>query len=496
MSSSDPVLLSIDGKNVTTKEGKFFTVMNPMTGEKLYTPAAATIPDYQLAIEGAQAALENWSFKSATTRRNILLKAAELIESEKYVYEATQLMSREVSAPRGWCTTNIKGTASMLREAASLATHIRGEVVPVEKPGATGFVERRPVGVVFAISPWNAPMILTARAVGVPLICGNTVVLKPSEYSPMSQYLVVRVLAEAGLPPGCLQFLPTSTKDAPAVTEFAIKHPYVRKINFTGSDRVGRIIAGIAATQLKQCVLELGGKAPVLVLDDADVPKAVEAVVYGAFVFNGQVCMSTERVIVHRSIYEEFRSLLLQRVGQLRCGNHLEEGSSDVSITGLFTPASVERVLELIRDAISSGAKLIAGDQSISGPNRTIMRPHVLEDVTPAMAIFQQETFAPVLTLSASDTDDEAVLLANNSDYSMVASVFSRDTMRALRVARRVRTGSCHINSPTVYMESTLPQGGVGGGSGYGRFGGMAGVEEFTYKQIITLSEPAESYPI
>jgi acyl-CoA reductase-like NAD-dependent aldehyde dehydrogenase len=497
MPAIDDQLLFIDGENAVATRGQTFTVVNPMTGLKLYDAAAATVPDYDTAIKGAQAALDTWASHSATSRRKILLKAADLVESERYAQEAMDLMSLEISAPKSWCITNIKGTAGFFREAASLATYIRGEVVPVERPDVTGFIERRPVGVVLAISPWNAPMILTARAMATPLICGNTVVLKPSEFSPRSQGLVIRALVEAGLPAGCVQYLPTSPADAPEVTEYAIKHPDVRKINFTGSDRVGRIIAGIAATQLKQCVLELGGKAPVIILEDADVPKAVEAVVYGAFAFNGQVCMSTERVIVHSSIYVEFRTLLLQRVGQIRSGNHLEAGSdTDVPVTGLYTPSSAQRVVDLIHVSLADGAKLIAGDLSISGPNQTILQPHVLEDVEPSMDIFQEETFAPVLTLSVFESEEQAVNLANSSDYSMVASVFSRDTMRPLRIARKIRSGTCHVNSPTVYMESTLPQGGIGGGSGYGRFGGMAGVEEFTHRQIITLAEPADSYSL
>lgn len=276
------------------------------------------------------------------------------------------------------------------------------------------------------------------------------------------------------------------------MTEHAVKHPLVQRVNFTGSDRVGRIIAGWASEVLKRCVLELGGKAPVIVLADADVADAVEAVVFGAMSNAGQVCMSTERVIVHRSVIVEFREKLLARIAGLRTGNHLED--PEVSISGLFTPASAASVLRLMESAVEKGAKVIAGDMAISGPNRTIMCPHVLEGVTPEMDVFHKESFGPILCLFEFDTEEEAIASANNSDFSLCASVFSRDTMRALDIARRVRAGSCHVNGPTVYIEATLPNGGVGGSSGYGRFGGIAGVEEFTERKIISLASPGQKY--
>lgn len=334
---------------------------------------------------------------------------------------------------------------------------------------------------------------LTARAVACPLICGNTVVLKPSEYSPKSQFLVVQALTAAGLPPGCLNFLPTGPERTPQATEFAVKHPKVLRVNFTGSDRVGRIIAGWAAECVKQCVLELGGKAPVVVLDDANVDDAVEAVVFGAFSYSGQICMSTERVLLHRSVSAEFKEKLLRRTASLKTGNHLED--PDVSVSGLFTPASAARVMDMLRSAVDGGATLLAGDLKVTGPNSTIISPHILENVRPDMDIAHKESFGPVVVLSEFETDEEAVAAANDSEFSLCASVFSRDVMRAMDVARRVRAGACHVNGPTVYVEAPLPNGGTGGSSGYGRFGGMAGVEAFTERKIVTLAKPGMKFP-
>ena len=272
-----------------------------------------------------------------------------------------------------------------------------------------------------------------------------------------------------------------------------VKHPKVLRVNFTGSDRVGRIIAGWAATCLKQCVLELGGKAPVLVLDDANIEDAVEAVVFGALSNSGQICMSTERVIVQSSVAKQFTDGLLARVKKVKVGNHLE--TPDVSMSGLYTPSSCNRILDLVKEAVSQGAQLLAGDSKASGPNGSILAPHVLAGVTSEMPIFHKETFGPIICVTECNTEEEAIDLANESDFSLCASVFSQDVMRAMDVAKQVRAGSCHVNGPTVYIEPTLPNGGTGGSSGYGRFGGISGVEEFTEKKIVSLAKSGQRYP-
>ncbi|KAJ9640751.1 hypothetical protein H2204_003040 [Knufia peltigerae] len=487
----DEMQLYIDGKHRAASGGHKFSVNNPMLGEKLYDCSAAQVEDYESAIASAHGAFKKWSQTSPSSRRLTMLKAADIIES--YMdKDGPETLSSEVSATKSWIRVNLMATAGILRETAGLVTHIKGEIVPADRPGTTILVAREPVGVVFAISPWNAPVNLTARAIACPLICGNTVVLKPSEFSPKSQYLVVRAFMEAGLPAGCLNFLPTAAQDAAAVTEYAVKHQKVLRVNFTGSDRVGKVIAGWAATCMKQCVLECGGKAPVLVLDDADVDDAVESVVFGALSNSGQICMSTERVIVHDSIAETFQAKLLERVKKVKYGNHLEQ--SDVSMSGLYTCQSAERVLGMINRAVEEGARLILGDSKATGPNKTIVAPHVFTNVTPNMNIFQQESFGPLICLSTASSDEEAVEFANNSEFSLCASVFSRDVLRAMEVAKRVRAGSCHVNGPTVYIEATLPNGGTGGASGYGRFGGIAGVEEFTERKIISLVKPGMKY--
>ncbi|KAK7921584.1 aldehyde dehydrogenase [Apiospora marii] len=476
----EPQHLFLGGSATPSADGSTFPVVNPMTGDKLYDCASATLDDCTRAISFAAAAFGPWSRSSPSSRRQIFLRAADILE--RYLHEdAPEILSSEVSATRGWVRVNILGTA--------------GEIIPAERPGMTILVEREPMGVVFAISPWNAPVNLTARAVCMPLMCGNTVVLKPSEFSPKSQNLVVRALHEAGLPAGCLNYLPVSPAQTPAATAHIVQHPAVRHVNFTGSDRVGKIIAGLAASCLKPCVLELGGKAPLLVLEDADLSDAVEAVAFGALANAGQICMSTERVLVHESVAEEFKQLLVKRVAEIKVGDPAEDDT--VSISGLFSPVHARRVKEMLEAARGAGARLLLGDLNLVGPRGTIMGPHILDGVTPDMDIFRRESFGPLVCLTEfrGDDDEEAVRLANDSEYSLSGAVFSRDVMRALAVARRMRAGACHVNGSTIFFEPTVPNGGTGGSSGYGRFGGMAGVEEFTQRKIITLAKGDMKYP-
>lgn len=302
----------------------------------------------------------------------------------------------------------------------------------------------------------------------------------------------MRALREAGLPAGCLNYLPTRSEDASALTEIAIKHKKVRRINYTGSDRVGKIIASWAASCLKQCVLELGGKAPVVVLEDANINDAAESIVFGGYSNNGQICMSTERVIVHQSIAKSLTDAIVSKLDKLKCGNNMN--AEDISISGLCSPASATRFLNMLKTAVSDGADLVIGDLSASGSNNTIVKPHLLRAVTPQMDIWHEETFGPLVCIIEADCDDESVQLANESEFSLSAAVFSKDIMRALSVAKRIRSGSCHINGPTVYIEATLPNGGTGGRSGYGRLGGTAGIEEYTEKKIISLAQSGATY--
>jgi acyl-CoA reductase-like NAD-dependent aldehyde dehydrogenase len=347
---------------------------------------------------------------------------------------------------------------------------------------------RQPVGVVVGIAPWNAPVILATRAVATPLAYGNTVVLKASEECPRTHAAVATAIADAGVPAGVINLLTNAPQDAPAVVEALIAHPAVRRVNFTGSTRVGRVIAQKAAESLKRVLLELGGKAPMVVLADADLDEAVNAANFGAFMNSGQICMSTERVVIDESVANEFGEKLAERAAALPVGNPADPGTA---IGPVINAAALERIMDLIEDAKSKGARVLAGGEA-EGP---CIKPTVLADVTPDMRIYHEESFGPVVALVHVNGADEAVDVANDTEYGLAAAVFSRDVPVAMDVARRIQSGICHVNGSTVHDEPQMPFGGVKA-SGWGRFGGQAALEEFTELRWMSVQSGARQYPI
>ena len=479
------VNLLIGGKEVEARSGASFERRNPVSGHVVSRSAAAGAADAIAAVDAAAAAFPAWSALGPGARRAKLNKAADLLEARAADFAA--VVRDETGATAGWGHFNVHLAAGMLREAAAMTSQIGGEVIPSDVPGSLAMAYRQPAGVVFGIAPWNAPIILGVRAVAMPLACGNTVVLKSSEVCPATHLLIGTVLHEAGLGDGVVNVVHTDVKDAQAVTEAVIGHPAVKRINFTGSSRVGRILAQLAAKYLKPILLELGGKAPLLVLADADIDAAVDATVIGAFANQGQICMSTERVIVERSVADEFAQKLAKRVAALPVGNPNEGEFVLGSVVG--TP-TVQRVQRLVAEAVKQGAKVLCGGDA----KGTIMSGLVVDHVTPAMALFREESFGPQVSITRVDSVDEAVRFANDSEYGLSAAVFTRDLARGIDVAKRIDSGICHINGPTVHDEAQMPFGGVKS-SGYGRFGGKAGVDAFTELRWITQQTTPRHYP-
>jgi acyl-CoA reductase-like NAD-dependent aldehyde dehydrogenase len=397
-------------------------------------------------------------------------------------------MIAETGASASWAVFNARLAAGMLREAASLTTHIKGEIVPSNKPGMFSMALRRPVGVVFSIAPWNAPLILAVRAFATALACGNTVVLKASELSPMTQYKLVDLMREAGLPAGVLNLIHTARADAGEVTEAVIAHPAVRRVNFTGSTHVGKLVAEACARHLKQALLELGGKAPILVLKDADIDAAVAATAFGAYMHQGQICMSTERVVIDHAVADEFADKLAAKAKQLVAGNPL---TSNSPLGALVSETSGQRLRGLIDDAVGKGARLRAGGE-IDG---VLMNAALLDHVTPDMDIYAEESFGPVTTMVRVGDVEEAIRVANDTEYGLTSAIFTRDVGLAMQIAQRLDFGCCHINGPTVNDEAQIPLGGMKS-SGYGRFGGTAGIHEFTEVQWVSIEDPHQHYPI
>jgi len=378
--------------------------------------------------------------------------------------------------------------AGMLREAAALTTQISGEVIPSDVPGSLAMAVRQPAGVVLGIAPWNAPVILAVRAIATPLACGNTVILKGSENCPRTHQLIIEALQEAGFPPGVVNYITNAPQDAGAVVEAMVAHPAVRRVNFTGSTRVGRIIAMTCAKYLKPAVLELGGKAPLVILDDADLDEAVKGAAFGCFANSGQICMSTERIIVDEQVADEFVRKFTEKAKSLPLGDPRKP--EPVVLGSVIGMPTVEHCNALIDDALAKGAKLLCGGKA----DNTLMPATLLDRVTPQMRIYHEETFGPVKAIVRVKGVEEAIACANDNEYGLSAAVFGRDVARAFNVARRIDSGICHVNAPTVHDEAQMPFGGVKG-SGLGRFGGKAGIAEFTELRWITMQTTPRHYP-
>jgi len=480
----EETLLLIGDQDVPGAGGGSFIRNNPLTGSVASQAAAATLDQARDAVEAAARAFPVWSATGPTERRTKLLRAAELLRGQAPQF--SRLMTAELGATGPWGQFNVHLAANMLTEAAAMTSSVGGEVIPSDVPGSLAMAIRQPAGVVVGMAPWNAPVILGVRALAMPLACGNTVVLKASERCPATHRLIGAVLREAGLGGGIVNVITHRQEDAEPIAEALIAHPAVRRINFTGSTRVGRILAQIAARHLKPILLELGGKAPLLVLDDADLDAAVNATVFGAFANQGQICMSTERVIIDQKVADEFASRLARRVAALPVGDpsgHVVLGS----VVGIET---VQRVQRLVADAVARGARVLAGGES----QGTIMHGIVVDHVTPEMALFHEESFGPQVSITRVSSDQEAVRLANHTEYGLTAAVFSRDIARALHLARQIESGICHINGPTVHDEAQMPFGGTKA-SGYGRFGGKAAIDQFTELRWITIQSGVRHYP-
>jgi len=463
-----------------------FERMNPISGEVATRAAAASVEDAQRAADAAAAAFPEWSRTSPRERRKVLMKAAEILEEKGPLF--VEAMGAEIGATAGWAMFNVTLAADMLREAGSIVTQIKGEIVPSNRPGSMAMAIRQPAGVVLAMAPWNAPVILGVRSLATPLACGNTVVMKTSELCPRTHRLIVEALVEAGLPKGALNAVSNAPDDAADIVEALIAHPAVRRVNFTGSTRVGRIIGEAAGRHLKPALLELGGKAPFIVLDDADLDEAVAAAAFGAFMNQGQICMSTERIVVVDSIADAFVEKLAAKAKTLVAG---DPRKGNTPLGSVVDPSAVQRIEQLVKDAVSKGAVLAAGGR-VEG---TIMDATVLDNVSPSMRIYGEESFGPVVTVVRVGSIDEAVRVANDTEYGLSSAVFGKDTTRAMAVARRIESGICHINGPTVHDEAQMPFGGVKA-SGYGRFGGTWGIAEFTELRWVTVQDGSIHYPI
>jgi acyl-CoA reductase-like NAD-dependent aldehyde dehydrogenase len=482
----EPQQLLIGGGWTGAEGGRSFERTDPWTGEAASSAAAAGRNEARAAADAAGEGFREWSVSAPSQRRELLQKAAGLLMER--APDIAGIVTQETGGTFGWGMFNCKLASGMLAEAAAQTTAVTGEVIPSDVPGLMAMGLRQPAGVVVGIAPWNAPVILATRAMAAPLAFGNTVVLKASEVCPRTHGEVVRVLVDAGLPPGVVNLITHEAGDAPDVVDELIAHPAVRRVSFTGSTRVGRLVAENAGRHLKRVLLELGGKAPLIVLADADLDEAVAAAKFGSFMHQGQICMATERIVAERSVAPAFAEQLGERAAALKVGDPRDP---ETEIGPLVNRSALERVGALVDDAMERGAEVVTGAEA-DGP---CYRPTVLTGVTPEMRIYHEESFGPVVGIMSVESPDEAVRVANDTEYGLAASVFGGHVPTALDVARQIESGICHVNGATVHDEPQMPFGGVKA-SGWGRFGGKAAIEEFTELRWITVQQGSRHYPL
>ena len=482
---SAAVQLLINGQYRGAENGACYERKCPLDANLITTAAAASANDALAAAHAAHVAQPGWAATSPSERRAILLCAATLLSSKEAQFK--EAMALETGASGQWAAFNVHLAADMLIEAASLTTQINGQVIPSNLPGSLAMAIRVPAGVVLGIAPWNAPVILGVRAIATPLACGNTVILKGSEICPVTHGLIAQALQEAGIPKGVVNYITNAPSEASTVVSALIAAPAVKRVNFTGSTAVGRIIAKTCAEYLKPAVLELGGKAPLIVLADADISAAVDAATFGAFANSGQICMSTERIIVDTAIADEFVAQFVRRAAGLSLG---DPRLGPAVLGSLVDMSAIERCNALIDDAVAKGAVLRCGGKA----NSTLMAATVLDHVDETMDIFNEESFGPVKAVVRVNGTEAAIACANNNSFGLSAAVFSQDAAKAWNVAQRIESGICHINGPTVHDEAQMPFGGMKN-SGYGRFGGQAGIDAFTELRWITIQTQARHYP-
>jgi benzaldehyde dehydrogenase (NAD) len=482
MSSPFALLIGGDARHTALQ----FDRLDPVTGAVATQASAATIADAIAAADAAEAAFPGWSARGPNERRAMLMRAATALEERANDFVAAMMV--ETGATEGWVRFNLMLAASMIREAASLTTQVAGEVIPSDKPGCIALAIREPAGVVLGIAPWNAPIILAVRAIATPLACGNTVILKASEICPRTHGLIIEAFIAAGFTGGIVNLITNAPRDAGDIVGALIDHRAVKRVNFTGSTAVGRLVAVRAAQNLKPVLLELGGKAPLLVLEDADLDEAVKAAAFGAFMNQGQICMSTERIIVIDGIADAFVAKFKAKVATMATGNPRAGKTPLGAVVDLKTVRHVE---SLVADALAHGAEQINGGKA----DGVLMPATVIDKVTPAMKLFREESFGPVVAVIRASDEAQAIALANDTEYGLSAAVFTRDTARGLRVAKQIKSGMCHINGSTVHDEAQMPFGGVKA-SGYGRFGGKAGIDAFTELRWITVETQPGHFPI
>ena len=477
----DPALLKrdgyIDGSWVGSASGKRFVVSDPASGRRLVEVADQGVEETREAIASAAKALAPWRSKTAKERANVLRRWFDLMMAN--VEDLAQLLTAEQGKPLAEARGEIAYGASFIEWFAEEGKRLYGDVIPTIAPDRRLLTLRQPIGVCAAITPWNFPNAMITRKVGPALAAGCTVVLKPAEATPLSALALAELGERAGLPAGVFNIV--TGLDAPAIGREMCTNPVVRKVSFTGSTEVGRILLRQSADTVKKLSLELGGNAPFIVFDDADIDAAVEGAIVSKYRNAGQTCVCANRIYVQDAVYDAFASKLAEKVAAMQVGAGSEPG---VTIGPLIEEAAVAKVKEHVADARSKGAKTLVGGES-HALGGLFFQPTVLTEVTREMRIASEETFGPVAPLFRFRTEAEVIGMANDTEFGLASYFYSRDIGRIFRVAEAIETGMVCVNSGLLSNE-VVPFGGVKQ-SGLGREGGRQGIEDYVETKYLCL---------
>jgi acyl-CoA reductase-like NAD-dependent aldehyde dehydrogenase len=467
MSSTDSTIpLWINNKPIQTSTT--FPITQASANKTVHYASSASATEATQATESSWTAFQTWRNSTHTTRRDLILRVADYYDSHLDDFISAQIS--ETSCTRPWATNNVKGSVSYLREIAAQVSSVTGTIPPIEKPNTLGFVFKEPIGPVLCIAPWNAALILATRGIASAIAVGCTVVFKASEICPKTHFLITQAFVESGCPEGVLNQIQCQREDAASVTETLIAHDAIRKVEFIGSAAVGRIIGQLAAKYLKPVIMELGGKCPAIVLDDAELEEAARQCALGAVMHHGQICFSTERIIVLEAVASKFQELL---VGEM------------AGLGGVAGSAVSESIAQHAEDVIQDAQdKVVTGGGKGDAPGPSL-KPTIVLNPDPSSRIFDEETFGPSASLYVVQNDAEAVELSNKSSYGLNATVWTKDMARFMKIARDLEYGQVHANTISVYTSPTGSQGGVKG-SGFGRQNGKWGLDEFVVEKFVS----------
>ncbi|MEM7800703.1 MAG: aldehyde dehydrogenase family protein [Chloroflexota bacterium] len=477
----------IDGKWVTAEDGGTFETKNPTTGSVLANIPDATQTDVEAAIAAAKAAQPAWEALPPGAKSALFMKVIALFQERQQ--EFVQALIQETGSGFGKAMFECSLTVPAMLEAAGLPTKAVGEIYPSHVPGKVNRIVRKPAGVVGALMPWNFPLYLSLRGFMYAVALGNTAVLKPSEDTPIAGGLMIaQLFADAGFPPGVINVVTTSRDRAPMVGDRFIKDKRINVVSFTGSTKVGQMISTGCASEFKPTMMELGGKNASIILDDADVDRAVDLTFLGSFIHQGQICMSTDKILVHRSIYDEF---LQKLVGKTSHFVPMEPQEQMCVVGPIINTRQLRRIERVVNDAVAAGAKIEIGGKA----EDPYYHPTILTGVTPEMEAWNEELFGPVTTVTPFDTEEAALAMANDTAYGLTGSIITGNALRGEMLAEQFEAGMIHVNDSTVHDDPHCPFSGHGASGAGGKWGPQGVIEAFTTQRWISTQRKPHPLP-